>query len=167
MHLKRMLYSTTLAAMLLSGNTALAEMPRYVFFFLGDGMSATQTQAAEAYLTTFNGGRATEAADLLLLEGEILAPAVVEQGADRGPRIGPVHQHAACNAKARSHGNRVGRRPADSLHGAGDVARLADQTDVEGIAGDVGGGAGHHRASRQFRLTLMMDPRHRQENIGH
>ena len=28
MHLKRMLYSTTLAAMLLSGTTALAEMPR-------------------------------------------------------------------------------------------------------------------------------------------
>ncbi len=31
MHLKRMLYSTTLAAMLLSGTTALADMPRYVF----------------------------------------------------------------------------------------------------------------------------------------
>ena len=61
MHLKRMLYSTTLAAMLLSGTTALADMPKYVFFFLGDGMSATQTQVAEAYLTTFNGGRATEA----------------------------------------------------------------------------------------------------------
>ena len=49
MHLKRMLHSTTLAAMLLSGTTALADMPKYVFFFLGDGMSATQTQAAEAY----------------------------------------------------------------------------------------------------------------------
>ena len=71
MHLKRMLYSTTLAAMLLSGTTALAEMPRYVFFFLGDGMSATQTQAAEAYLTTFNGGRATEAADLLRPENRL------------------------------------------------------------------------------------------------
>ena len=32
MHLKRMLYSTTLAAMLLSGTTALADMPKYVFF---------------------------------------------------------------------------------------------------------------------------------------
>ena len=71
MHLKRMLYSTTLAAMLLSGTAALAEMPRYVFFFLGDGMSATQTQAAEAYLTTFNGGRATEAADLLRPENRL------------------------------------------------------------------------------------------------
>ena len=71
MHLKRMLYSTTLAAMLLSGTTALAEMPRYVFFFLGDGMSATQTQVAEAYLTTFNGGRATEAADLLRPENRL------------------------------------------------------------------------------------------------
>jgi alkaline phosphatase len=71
MHLKRMLYSTTLAAMLLSGTTALADMPRYVFFFLGDGMSASQTQAAEAYLTTFNGGRATEAADLLRPENRL------------------------------------------------------------------------------------------------
>ena len=71
MHLKRMLYSTTLAAMLLSGTTALADMPKYVFFFLGDGMSATQTQAAEAYLTTFNGGRATEAADLLRPENRL------------------------------------------------------------------------------------------------
>ena len=71
MHLKRMLYSTTLAAMLLSGTAALAEMPRYVFFFLGDGMSATQTQAAGAYLTTFNGGRATEAADLLRPENRL------------------------------------------------------------------------------------------------
>lgn len=71
MHLKRMLHSTTLAAMLLSGTTALADMPRYVFFFLGDGMSATQTQAAEAYLTTFNGGRATEAADLLRPENRL------------------------------------------------------------------------------------------------
>ena len=71
MHLKRMLYSTTLAAMLLSGTTALADMPKYVFFFLGDGMSATQTQVAEAYLTTFNGGRATEAADLLRPENRL------------------------------------------------------------------------------------------------
>ena len=66
-----MLYSTTLAAMLLSGTTALADMPKYVFFFLGDGMSATQTQVAEAYLTTFNGGRATEAADLLRPENRL------------------------------------------------------------------------------------------------
>ena len=71
MHLKRMLHSTTLAAMLLSGTTALADMPKYVFFFLGDGMSATQTQVAEAYLTTFNGGRATEAADLLRPENRL------------------------------------------------------------------------------------------------
>ncbi|MBN2715739.1 MAG: alkaline phosphatase [Deltaproteobacteria bacterium] len=38
--------------------------PKYVFFFLGDGMSATQIQATEAYLTTFNGGDATVATDL-------------------------------------------------------------------------------------------------------
>ncbi len=42
------------------------QLPKYVFFFLGDGMSAAQTQAAEAYLTTLNGGSARNAEDLLL-----------------------------------------------------------------------------------------------------
>ena len=45
--------------------TAVGAQPKYVFFFLGDGMSASQIQATEAYLTTINGGSATEAADLL------------------------------------------------------------------------------------------------------
>ena len=39
---------------------------KYVFFFLGDGMSSSQIQATEAYLTTKNGGDATVADDLLL-----------------------------------------------------------------------------------------------------
>ena len=30
--------------------------PKYVFFFLGDGMANSQIQATEAYLTTINGG---------------------------------------------------------------------------------------------------------------
>jgi alkaline phosphatase len=38
---------------------------KYVFFFLGDGMSATQIQATEAYLATVNSGRATNPAVLL------------------------------------------------------------------------------------------------------
>ncbi|AGA89913.1 Alkaline phosphatase [Thioflavicoccus mobilis 8321] len=38
--------------------------PKYVFFFLGDGMSASQIQATEAYLTTANGGDAMVAEDL-------------------------------------------------------------------------------------------------------
>jgi alkaline phosphatase len=39
--------------------------PKYVFFFLGDGMASSQIQATEAYLTTINGGSATKAIDLL------------------------------------------------------------------------------------------------------
>jgi alkaline phosphatase len=39
--------------------------PKYVFFFLGDGMANSQIQAAEAYLTTLNGGSAKLAEDLL------------------------------------------------------------------------------------------------------
>lgn len=48
----------------LTAGTALADMPKYVFFFLGDGMSSTQIQATEAYLTTVNGGSAILATDL-------------------------------------------------------------------------------------------------------
>lgn len=40
-------------------------IPKYVFFFLGDGMSSSQIQATEAYLTTLNGGSAMEATDLI------------------------------------------------------------------------------------------------------
>ncbi len=39
--------------------------PKYVFFFLGDGMSNSQIQATEAYKTTVNGGSAMKATDLL------------------------------------------------------------------------------------------------------
>jgi alkaline phosphatase len=45
--------------------TACANQPKYVFFFLGDGMASSQIQATEAYLTTINGGSAMAAADLL------------------------------------------------------------------------------------------------------
>ena len=59
-----------LIALLVSA-TAWAGAPKYVFFFLGDGMSSTQIQAAEAYLTTYNGGSATEADDLLKSENRL------------------------------------------------------------------------------------------------
>ncbi len=48
-----------------------APNPRYVFFILGDGMSATQVQATEAYLTTINGGDAMVAEDLLKPENRL------------------------------------------------------------------------------------------------
>ena len=59
------------ATLLLFAVTASAAQPKYVFFFLGDGMSSSQIQATEAYLTTFNGGSATEAVDLLKPENRL------------------------------------------------------------------------------------------------
>lgn len=49
---------------LFSVTSVASASPKYVFFFLGDGMSSSQIQAAEAYLTTINGGDATVASDL-------------------------------------------------------------------------------------------------------
>jgi alkaline phosphatase len=45
--------------------------PKYVFFFLGDGMASSQIQATEAYLTTINGGSAELASDLLKPENRL------------------------------------------------------------------------------------------------
>ena len=58
-------------ALLLLANAACANQPKYVFFFLGDGMASSQIQAAEACLTTLNGGDATRAADLLRPENRL------------------------------------------------------------------------------------------------
>ena len=66
MKFTKKLRATLLTVMLLCVATvACANQPKYVFFFLGDGMSNSQIQATEAYLTTINGGSATLAADLL------------------------------------------------------------------------------------------------------
>jgi alkaline phosphatase len=43
---------TTALMMLFLATSAMAKQPKYVFFFLGDGMANSQIQAAEAYLTT-------------------------------------------------------------------------------------------------------------------
>jgi alkaline phosphatase len=58
-------------AILLATSMAGATQPKYVFFFLGDGMSSSQIQATEAYLTTVNGGSATLATDLLKPENRL------------------------------------------------------------------------------------------------
>lgn len=54
-----------------SVSTAWADSPKYVFFFLGDGMSSAQIQATEAYLTTVNGGSAAKATDLMKIENRL------------------------------------------------------------------------------------------------
>lgn len=57
-----------------------ANQPKYVFFFLGDGMASSQIQATEAYLTTLNGGSATLAADLLKPENRLNMSRMPVQG---------------------------------------------------------------------------------------
>jgi len=54
--------------------------PKYVFFFLGDGMSNSQIQATEAYLTTVNGGSAMKATDLLKPANRLNMSKMPEQG---------------------------------------------------------------------------------------
>lgn len=55
----------------LVATAATAHQPRYVFFFVGDGMGSSQIQATEAYLTTLNGGSANRAEDLLKPENRL------------------------------------------------------------------------------------------------
>ena len=72
MKCRKYMGSMVLAAVLLFvATTAMAVQPKYVFFFLGDGMSASQIQATEAYLTTYNHGSATLATDLLKPENRL------------------------------------------------------------------------------------------------
>lgn len=54
--------------------------PKYVFFFLGDGMSNSQIQVTEAYKTTVNGGSAMKATDLLKLENRLNMSKMPVQG---------------------------------------------------------------------------------------
>jgi len=68
---KRWLFTAALAATIFMAGAAGADTPKYVFFFVGDGMASAQIQATEAYLTTRNGGRATEAKDLLKEENRL------------------------------------------------------------------------------------------------
>ena len=63
--------AATILAIGFSAGTAMAVMPKYVFFFLGDGMSSSQIQATEAYLTTVNGDSAMVGADLLKPENRL------------------------------------------------------------------------------------------------
>jgi alkaline phosphatase len=68
---KRHLTLLVLALAVFLATAAHANQPKYVFFFLGDGMSTAQIQATEAYLTTLNGGKATLAVDLLKPENRL------------------------------------------------------------------------------------------------
>ncbi len=77
---KHWFWAAAFAAASLTATTAMADMPKYVFFFVGDGMSSAQIQATEAYLTTKNGGKATEAKDLLKNENRLNLSKLPVQG---------------------------------------------------------------------------------------
>lgn len=61
-------------------SAAHAVNPKYIFFFLGDGMANSQIQATEAYLTTINGGSARLAEDLLKPENRLNMTKMAVQG---------------------------------------------------------------------------------------
>jgi alkaline phosphatase len=62
---RKRILTLVMGLMMITASMARADMPKYVFFFLGDGMSNAQIQATEAYLTTINGGSAMLAKDLM------------------------------------------------------------------------------------------------------
>ncbi len=64
--MKRMNGLITAGALALAAATTQAAGPKYIFFFLGDGMSASQIQVTEAYLAQVNGGNSTNPANLAM-----------------------------------------------------------------------------------------------------
>ncbi len=52
------------------------------------------------------------------------------------------------------------------MHGADDVALVADQPDIDGIAGNALRGARHHVEAGEALLVLVMGPQRRQHDIG-
>jgi len=64
-NLSIMIVSVLMMLFIATSALASGKPPKFVFFFLGDGMASSQIQATEAYLTTINGGSAENAEDLL------------------------------------------------------------------------------------------------------
>jgi len=73
---------------------------KYVFFFLGDGLSASQIQATEAYLTTINGGSARNPADLLKPENRLNMSKLPVQGMQTTFDDGALMTDSASSATA-------------------------------------------------------------------
>lgn len=70
----------SIALVLFMATFAGANQPKYVFFFVGDGMANSQIQATEAFLTTVNGGSAMNAEDLLRSENRLNMSKMQVQG---------------------------------------------------------------------------------------
>lgn len=63
--INKMMTASCAGALALAAVTVEAT-PKYVFFFLGDGMASSQIQVTEAYLSTVNSGSATNPANLAI-----------------------------------------------------------------------------------------------------
>ncbi len=101
-----------------------------------------------------------------LFEREILAAVEIEQRADRRVAVGPVQQHAADDLDRGSQRHGIGGKPAGGRHRAQHVLVVADQADIDRIAGNALRGARHHRQIGEALLVLVMRPQRRQREIG-
>ena len=101
-----------------------------------------------------------------LFKSQILGPAEIEQTADRRVAVGTVEQHAADDFDRRPQRHRIGGIPAGGMHGAQHVRLVADQPDIDRIAGNALRGPRHHRQSGEPLLMLVMRPDRRQDEIG-
>ena len=77
---RHLILSLSATALLAAATSASAALPKYVFFFLGDGMANARIQATEVHLTTVNGGDATIAAELLRPENRLNMSKMPVQG---------------------------------------------------------------------------------------
>ena len=101
-----------------------------------------------------------------LLESEILAAAEIEQRADRRVPVGAVEQHAAGDLDRGFQGDGIGGKPARRVHRAKHFLLVADQPDIDGVAGNALRGARHHRQVGEALLVLVVRPQRRQQQIG-
>ncbi len=101
-----------------------------------------------------------------LLEGKVLAAALVEEIGDGRIGIGAVEQDALGDARARLQCDGVGRLPARTLERGHDLVLVADKRDIEGIARDALRGVGGHRPAGEARLVLVVGPERGQDDVG-
>ena len=93
-----------------------------------------------------------------LFERKILAAAEVIEIADRRVLVGTIEQHAADDLDRRFQRDLIGRKPPGRMHRAHQILGVADQPDIDRIAGNALPGACHHRQASEAFLVLVMGP---------
>jgi clan AA aspartic protease (TIGR02281 family) len=102
-----------------------------------------------------------------LLKSEILMPAEIIKFADRRGPVRAIQQYAADDFDRRFECHGIGRIPARRLHRAQNVLVVADQADIDRVAGNALRRSCHHRQARQALLVLVMGPEGREQKVGH